>query len=312
MKSGWIYPRCDLCGGIEGDDFLTLKHRDAPGGVAFIRRCQECGLKRLWPRPGDETLSRYYPSYYGAYIGRRRTPFKQALWDLLRDGASGAPGRGRNLWLLRSLFRLLADGAFDINVPLNKDPLPRIIDVGCGFGDLLLYWGSRGADALGVDLDERAVRMAEKLGLHVVQGTLKEQCFPSKSFDVAVFNHSLEHLPSPLADLEEAARLLRPGGMIYITVPNGASAGLELEKEAWDALCFPVHLWLFDVVSLERSLKAAGFGRVKVKTKNMWRHRVKKLKDTGGSHSVIMIWQLLKKSFLIEHSRDLICASAIL
>lgn len=93
VGSSWIFGTCDLCGESGGKDILALPHADAPAGLAFIRQCRGCGLRRLWPRPGDDIISRYYASDYGAYVGRRRSPLKQGLWDLLRDGASGAPGR---------------------------------------------------------------------------------------------------------------------------------------------------------------------------------------------------------------------------
>jgi 2-polyprenyl-3-methyl-5-hydroxy-6-metoxy-1,4-benzoquinol methylase len=311
MRSGWIFPGCDLCGGIEGDDLLALKHRDAPAGVAFIRRCQECGLKRLWPRPGDEIIHRYYPSDYGAYIGRRRPRVKQALWDLLRDRASGAPGRGRTLKPLRPLFRLIGEWAFDTNVPLDQDPLPRILDVGCGFGDLLLYWKSRGADTMGVDFDHRAVEVANRSGLRVLEGGLEEQNFPQQSFDVIVFNHSLEHLPHPSVSLLEAKRLLRPGGTIHITVPNGASAGLAVENSSWEGLRFPVHFWFFDVETLSKILAGAGFNPVKVRSRNMWRDRLATLKQCVPQKSIVKCLQIMKMNITSRYKGDLISVAAV-
>lgn len=304
----WIFPRCDLCGELEGEDILVLTHPDAPGWTASIRRCRRCGLRRLWPRPGDQVLQRYYSSDYGAYIGRRRSPAKQAVWDLLRDGASGAPGRGRALAPLRPLFRILAHGAFDTNVPLDRDPLPHILDVGCGFGDLLLYWQSRGANTLGVDFEKRAVNAANKLGLQVLKGALEEQDLSPESFDVVVFNHSLEHLPHPTETLKLAARLLRRGGTIHITVPNGASAGLVLEKDAWEALSFPVHFWFFDVETLAESLKLAGFTQFKFHTKNMWRGRWASLHP--NLHQIRACWEIVKMSWTKNYSGDLISVIA--
>ena len=300
----WIFPRCDLCGELEGEDILVLEHPDAPGGAASIRRCGRCGLRRLWPRPGDQVLQRYYSSDYGAYTGRRRSPAKQAVWDLLRDGASGAPGRGRALAPLRPLLRILAHWAFDTNVPLDRDPLPRILDVGCGFGDLLLYWQSRGADTLGVDFEQRAVNAATKLGLKVLKGALEEQDLPAESFDVVVFNHSLEHLAHPTETLKLAARLLRRGGTIHITVPNGASAGLVLEKDAWEALRFPVHFWFFDMKTLSGSLKLAGFTQLKFYTKNMWRDRWASWHPIN--QRVRAWWAIVKMSWTKKYTGDLI------
>lgn len=310
-QSGWEFSPCDLCGELEGEDSLALKHQDAPDGTAFIRVCRTCGLKRLWPRPGTNIIHNYYASDYGPYKGRRRSPAKQAIWNLLRDGASGAPGRGRGLRPLRPLFRLLADWIFDINVPLDRERLPRILDVGCGFGDLLLYWQSRGADVLGVDFDERAVEAARKLGIVVLPGALEEQNLMAQSFDVVVFNHSLEHLPSPTLTLQQAFRILRQGGSIHITVPNGASTGLSLEKDKWAAICFPVHFWFFDVITLSQTLKFVGFHNIKMHSRNIWRHRLAALITEPGWQSFSNIWQLLRLSLSRRNNGDLLSVVAI-
>jgi SAM-dependent methyltransferase len=309
--SHWVFGACDLCGETEGEDLLALRHADAPGEVAFIRQCHGCGLKRLWPRPGVQIIHRYYASDSSAYAGRRRSPLKQAVWDFLRDGASGAPGRGRTLRPLRPFFRLAADWAFDINVPLDRNPLPRILDVGCGFGDLLLYWKSKGAETLGVDFDGRAVSLAEKLGLRVLLGELEEQNLPAESFDVVVFNHSLEHLPSPLSVLRQAAGLVRRGGTIHLAIPNGGSVGLEVEAEEWGDLSFPIHFWFFDSETLSRSLELAGFRRVRLHSNNMWRGRLSRLKFSPRSPSVLRILKILNESRKRNLSGDIICATAI-
>jgi 2-polyprenyl-3-methyl-5-hydroxy-6-metoxy-1,4-benzoquinol methylase len=211
---------------------------------------------------------------------------------------------------LRPFFRAAANRIFDINVPLDRDPLPRILDVGCGFGDLLLYWKSRGADTLGVDFDPRAVNQAARLGLRVLLGNLADLNLPAASFDIVVFNHSLEHIASPSAMLELASRLLRPGGEIHITVPNGASAGLEIEKAAWAALCFPVHFWFFDVTTITRAIKSTGFHKVIYKTANMWRHRIVKFRFAASAEK-IKIWQVCKKNLLEDNRGDLIGIVAV-
>ena len=104
--SGWIFPACDLCGTTAGTDILRLPHADAPGGGAFIRACRGCGLKRLWPRPGPDIIQRYYAADYEAYLGRRRSRLKQALWDRWRDGASKSPPRSKALRFLDPLFQI--------------------------------------------------------------------------------------------------------------------------------------------------------------------------------------------------------------
>ena len=283
-ESGWIFSNCCLCKETNGDDFLHLKHYDAPAGTSHLRKCCGCGLIRLWPRPGMNVITTYYPSDSGAYIGRRRSVLKQAVWDFIRDVGSGAPGRGRNLSSFRPLFKMLAEWIFDINVSLERDPLPSIIDIGCGFGDLLLYWKSRGAKTLGVDFSEKAVKMGESLGLRILHGELTQQKLPSGSFDVAILNHSLEHVPHPVAILQEVARILRPGGTVHIVVPNGAGAGFEIYKDSWQCLIFPLHFWFFDSNTLSQALQTTGFHKVRIRTSNIYRGYFANYKLAPFSH----------------------------
>jgi len=271
-----------------------LAHPDAPGGITFVRQCSGCGLRRLNPRPGREIIHLYYGSDYGAYVGRKRSALKQALWDFLRDGASGAPGPGRRLGPLTPFLKQLANLAFDINIPLAGTPLPRILEVGCGFGDLLLYWQSRGADTLGVDFDERAVSAAKNLGIKMLLGDLTDQSIPNAAFDIIVFNHSLEHLYSPKTALREAARLLRKNGKIFIAVPNGNGFGINVEKSEWVAISLPLHFWFFDYQILTRMLLSAGFSQVQFTVRNHWQLILNRLRSLPLRQSIQAIRNLMK------------------
>jgi SAM-dependent methyltransferase len=80
-----------------------------------------------------------------------------------------------------------------------------------------------------------------------------------EGFDVAVMSHSLEHLEDPLGALCRIGELMRPDGSLHVAVPNGAAPGLEIQRQEWGALCYPVHLWYFDPITLSSLLARAGF-----------------------------------------------------
>ncbi|MDQ6910194.1 MAG: class I SAM-dependent methyltransferase, partial [Actinomycetota bacterium] len=61
------------------------------------------------------------------------------------------------------------------------------------------------------------------------------------------------------ATLRRVFSLLRPGGSLHIAVPNGAAPGLEIQREKWGALCYPMHFWYFDAPTLASLLTKAGF-----------------------------------------------------
>jgi 2-polyprenyl-3-methyl-5-hydroxy-6-metoxy-1,4-benzoquinol methylase len=253
----WVATECVLCGPIEASVVLAIPAGDGAAATSVVR-CARCGLRRLTPRPGPAALTAFYGTDYNAFVGRTRSGTKQRVWDRLRDASArpigydvAVPAR----WILGPF----ANWAFDINVPLGRRTGLRVIDIGCGFGDLLIYLRSRGCETLGVDLDPRSAAQAAHYGVDIRVGTVSDLALPAASFDVAVMCHSLEHVPDPSADLREVARILKPGGRLHIAVPNGASAGLQIEGRDWAHLSHPLHVWFFDRTTLGALLERHGF-----------------------------------------------------
>jgi SAM-dependent methyltransferase len=257
MNGTWVDTSCCLCNETAGRTVLPIPHPDAPNGRTRIIECSGCGLRRLDPRPGEEAIGRYYGDDYNAFVGRDRGRAKQALWDLMRDAWSRPPLRRRRM--LEPVLAPLAAWAFDINVPLDTGVSLRVVEMGSGFGDLLIYLKARGCDVHGVDLDARASSRAADYGVPVRLGDLASAQFPSESFDVGIMCHSLEHVADPVAEVREFARILKPGGSLHIAVPNGRALGLELYGADWMHLSLPLHFWFFDAGTLRRLLESLGF-----------------------------------------------------
>lgn len=76
---------------------------------------------------------------------------------------------------------------------------------------------------------------------------------PDASIDAALLTQMLKHVPDPAAVLGEAARLLRPAGRIFLTVPF-----------VWELHELPLDFWRFTPPSIERLLSAAGFVSVAI------------------------------------------------
>ncbi|HTH46547.1 MAG TPA: class I SAM-dependent methyltransferase [Candidatus Limnocylindria bacterium] len=263
MPSSWIPTTCALCAMRDDVVLFEIRHEDAPDGRSAMVRCQRCGLRRLDPRPDPASLTRYYAAGgkagYNAYAGRTRSHWKQAVWELLRDGASRPPEQPLIGRLLRPISGPLARWMFDINVDLGRQPGRAVLEVGCGYGDLLLYLKSRGASVTGTDLSPDAVSQGHAHGLDLRLGLLRELALPGDSFDHLVTCHSLEHMPDPGAEIAEFCRLLRPGGELHIAVPNGDSGALQLDGARWGHLSFPLHFWLFDGRTLTELLARHSF-----------------------------------------------------
>jgi SAM-dependent methyltransferase len=173
-------------------------------------------------------MCRYYSDDSNAFVGRQRKPWKQVGWNLLRD------------------FRV---PYFDV----NPRPVGLVLDVGCGYGDLLLYLQSRGARCTGVDADARAVSKAREYGLDVRLGRLEDQRFPAATFDTVVLCHSLEHVHAPRSLLAEVRRVVKPHGVVHIAVPGADSSAFG---PGWQHLSFPLHVFHFTLASLEHCVRS--------------------------------------------------------
>lgn len=133
-----------------------------------------------------------------------------------------------------STYRDISVGGTDTTAPLNIAarlrhlealvPLEgaRVIDCGCGAGGYVRALRERGIDAIGVE--HSAEKVAEyRQGTEperVEQGDLEALRFPDASFDVALLNEVLEHVPDEARALREIRRVLVPGGHLIVFSPN--------------------------------------------------------------------------------------------
>lgn len=112
-----------------------------------------------------------------------------------------------------------------------------IIELGCGAArlarDLLARWPSSHVSGLEVDERQHAKNLATpQPGLRFMAGGAQAIPFPEASFDLALMLKSLHHVPLPLLGqaLREAARVLRPGGHLYVSEPVYAGPFNELVR----------------------------------------------------------------------------------
>ena len=101
----------------------------------------------------------------------------------------------------------------------------RVLDCGCGMGFYLLALGRlRRLRLVGLDGDGDRLRWARGEGLPggLVQGDIARMPFPDGAFDKILLSEVLEHLPDDRGGLAELHRLLRPGGILALSVPHAA------------------------------------------------------------------------------------------
>jgi 2-polyprenyl-6-hydroxyphenyl methylase/3-demethylubiquinone-9 3-methyltransferase len=103
----------------------------------------------------------------------------------------------------------------------------RVVDVGCGGGILTEGLVHAGADALGIDLSEELIEIADLHGLEsgfsanyqtISAEDLAEQ--QPAGFDHVTCMEMLEHVPDPAAIIQACANLVKPGGMVFFSTLN--------------------------------------------------------------------------------------------
>ena len=93
-----------------------------------------------------------------------------------------------------------------------------ILDVGCGIGTYVRRFRDLTPHAFGVDVSAERLAEAKLPGLAAAKG--EHLPFRDGSFDVLVFNEVIEHVEDDRRTLEDAMRVLRPGGHVVIYAPN--------------------------------------------------------------------------------------------
>ena len=233
-------PRCPLCGNAEAVHFIDAEDDlgGRPGRFSF-RRCASCDLVYQSPRLRFEHIGFYYDDEYIAH--RKKTNW--GVLTPLYDWAMGKHDRDK-LALVRRYKPLDADS--------------QLLDIGCGAGTFLALAAQRtGSAACGVDFkDLSALPWMDRLDFRV--GTLQQQDFGERRFDLITMWHFLEHDYAPLDTLRRARDLLAEGGRVVIEVPRLDSVTFRLFGDRWPGLQAPQHTLLFDAKTLPRMLEQAG------------------------------------------------------
>ena len=132
----------------------------------------------------------------------------------------------------------------------------RLLEIGVGSGSFLKAAQEHGYDVMGCDLSPPICKRVEnEHGILMYCGPLAS-LKSDGHFDVVVMNHVLEHVQQPTKLLEDVMRLLVPGGILHIAVPNIAC--WEARLSGWTSY-EPYHLIYFDQKTLTKSVKEAGF-----------------------------------------------------
>lgn len=168
-----------------------------------------------------------------------------------------------------------------------------LLDIGCSAGYVLEAAKREGLTPTGLDLSSFAVGLCRERGYQAVQGSLSAMPLPDGAFDVVTCKHTLEHVEDPLGALRDIARVLAPGGVAFLVVPDAAYWKLALmprtgrsfrpDRRGWQH-----HVYFFEA-NLEDACRRAGLEPVK-RGKAIFRRRL--------ARGVRWPWEALRVAWL--------------
>jgi len=146
-------------------------------------------------------------------------------------------------------------------------PPGRLLDVGCGTGEVLAVARDRGWEVQGAEpVEDSATFAARERGLDVRAALLEESGLPQRSYDVVSAFHVLEHMTDGLDFLRSIARWARPGGYVVIEVPNFGSIHRRAFGGGWPGLRPLEHVAHYTPVTLASAMQRAGLHPARVHT----------------------------------------------
>ncbi len=146
-----------------------------------------------------------------------------------------------NVYAHRKRLRFIVEIIEDLRLTQAKIPDDlSVLDVGCGTGIMVtLPLGSIGYRVTGIDIDGGSIQTARRVNpysnVSFRQADAAAALAAGERYDVIIASEVLEHLADPLGFLQTLRALMRPGGVLILTTPNGYG-WFELEQFLWDDL----------------------------------------------------------------------------
>jgi SAM-dependent methyltransferase len=241
------YSACPVCGSSGIHPLLTVRDNSVSKEDFVIWQCGNCSLRFTQDVPDEVSIAPYYQS--PDYISHTNTSkgLINSLYQRVRKYTLGAK----------------ADMVISRTVPKG-----RLLDLGAGIGAFLNTMKEKGWETTGLEPDPGARQQAADLFGLQLDGTDKLNQLQAGSFDAITLWHVLEHVHLLHDYMERLKLLLKPGGKIFIAVPNYTSGDASTYKLHWAAYDVPRHLYHFSPRSMDLLVKAHGMNIVEKKA--MW------------------------------------------
>lgn len=243
------YPKeaCFVCGYSNWQ--LLYEARDLLhdlDGKFYLYECPKCGFVSTQPKLSNQEMQKYYPEDYLSY--------PTAIDD-------------EKTWHQRASRQRGVRRKCDFAVRESGVATGKVLDVGCATGIFLKEMQNRGWQAYGIEPSDYAANYAkEQLKLNVTHDYLQADSFEANQFDLITLWDVFEHLPNPQETLHIIHKILKPGGVLLLCLPNPESWNRYWFKEAWAGWDVPRHHYGYKAKTLTQLLKKHGFGFKRIKS----------------------------------------------
>jgi SAM-dependent methyltransferase len=235
------------------------KPTDSVAGATRVIVDEELGYRRLDPLPSPSDVDRFYESRYRDLLDAGgRAP------DLARLLGGGLEAERERAWLSATLYTDVLDALEGVAA---AGATRRVLDVGCGTGDLLRFVSQAGWEAIGTEPASELAAAGRSAGLLIENTTAADYLTAWRTSGAAPFAgitllNVLEHVPDPLGTLTGLIDALVPDGRLIVRVPNDFSALQEtarslLDRDPW-WIAIPDHLNYFDHRSIAQLIERLG------------------------------------------------------
>jgi ubiquinone/menaquinone biosynthesis C-methylase UbiE len=237
------YVSCVLCGSDKYKEEACGKdYRYGCSDDYFhIVKCNICGHLYLNPRPKVVSADIIYPRHYSTFSRH----YVKAKFGIAKIKSTVILNR-------LNFFKSMLEAS------------SRILDIGCGDGQLLMdlhkkypnleLWG------LDMSFEKATYKTLQENNVNLIVGRLEEVQLPDNYFDLAVMNQLIEHLWQPKEALIKIFRALKPKGFVSIETVNPCGYDRNLfKKNFWGGYYMPRHLNLFSRQHLKKFLENIGF-----------------------------------------------------
>lgn len=133
----------------------------------------------------------------------------------------------------------------------------RVLDIGASAGAMLEIFRRNGWVTWGVE-PSLSAKISRNKDIRILRTKIEKAKLPKNYFDVAILNHTLEHLKNPVSVLKKVKTVLKKDGIVYVDVPNFASLDSRIWQARWKYLIPEEHLYQFTPKTLSAAFEKAG------------------------------------------------------